>query len=441
MQVAVAFPRALPRLPSETNASRPRDEIVDRKNKTRHYFPNKICGDNMISKFQRYLRAGLAIAAIGASLDAVSLATAQTASTPPMNDYADTKNWLCLPGRADDACAADQTATIVAADGTTTREDFARNTKAKIDCFYVYPTVSLETTANADMTASVMEKTVVAQQFARFGAVCRTYAPLYRQVTLAALRAAMAGKPMPANRELAYNDVLDAWNYYLAHFNHGRGVVLIGHSQGSGILINLIKNEIDGKPEQHRLVSAILMGSRLAVPAGGVVGGDFKSIPLCQSPGQTQCAIAYASFRANVPPPANTRFGKVPGAGMVAACANPAALAGGSGELHAYLSTRTTFLGTAPSQPWVKGKTIDTPFVSVPGMLTAECMSTSAGSFLAITVQGDPNGPRANDIAGDIVIGGKVQTDWGLHLVDAHLAMGNLIDIVRAETKAYRADR
>jgi hypothetical protein len=395
----------------------------------------------MISKFQRCLRAGLAIAAMGASLDAVSLAAAQTAPTPPKNDYADSKNWLCLPGRADDACAADQTATIVAADGTTTREEFARDTKAKIDCFYVYPTVSLEPTANADMTATVMEKTVVAQQFARFAAVCRTYAPLYRQVTLAALRAAMAGKPVPANRELAYNDVLDAWNYYLVHFNHGRGVVLVGHSQGSGILINLIKNEIDGKPVQHRLISAILMGSRLAVPAGGVVGGDFKSIPLCQSPGQTQCAIAYASFRANVPPPPNTRFGKVPGAGMVAGCANPAALAGGSGELHAYLATRATFLGSAPSQPWAKGKTVDTPFVSVPGMLTAECMSTSAGSYLAITVHGDANGPRANDIAGDIVIDGKVQTDWGLHLVDAHLAMGNLIDIVRAETKSYLSDR
>jgi hypothetical protein len=74
-------------------------------------------------------------------------------------------------------------------------------------------------------------------------------------------------------------------------------------------------------------------------------------------------------------------------------------------------------------------------------MLAAECISTSAGSYLAITVQGDPNGPRANDIAGDIVIGGKVQTDWGLHLIDAHLAMGNLIDIVRAEAKSYLSNR
>ena len=39
---------------------------------------------------------------------------------------------------------------------------------------------------------------------------------------------------------LAYNDVLDAWNYYLKNDNGGRGVVLVGHSQGSGVLTQLI---------------------------------------------------------------------------------------------------------------------------------------------------------------------------------------------------------
>jgi hypothetical protein len=383
--------------------------------------------------------AGLAVAVLGMSFGFVSAATAQ--SPPPKNNYADSKNWLCLPGRAD-ACSVDESATVVAADGTTTHEAFARNSKAKIDCFYVYPTVSLEPTGNSDMAAGPEEKAVVVQQFARFGTVCRTYAPLYRQITLTALAAILAGKPMPASRELAYNDVLDAWNYYLAHDNRGRGVVLIGHSQGSGVLIALIKNEIDGKPVQHRLISAILMGSRLSVPAGGVVGGDFKSIPLCQSRSQTQCTIPYASFRADVPPPANTRFGKVPGAGMVAGCANPAALAGGSGELHAYLPTHGSFNGISMVPgPWVKGKTIDTPFVSVPGLLTAECLSTSDGTYLAITVHGDANSPRTSVIAGDVVVGGKVQADWGLHLIDANLAMGNLVDIVAAESKAYLANR
>ena len=133
---------------------------------------------------KRSMLAGLAMAVLGVSFGFGAMAQ----SPPPKNDYADTKNWLCLPGRTDDACSADESATIIAADGTTTHEAFVRNPKAKIDCFYVYPTVSLEPTGNADMNAGPMEKSVVAQQFARFGAVCRTYAPLYRQVTLSALR-------------------------------------------------------------------------------------------------------------------------------------------------------------------------------------------------------------------------------------------------------------
>ncbi|HKD23893.1 MAG TPA: hypothetical protein VKB71_17875, partial [Rhizomicrobium sp.] len=74
-------------------------------------------------------------------------------------------------------------------------------------------------------------------------------------------------------------------------------------------------------------------------------------------------------------------------------------------------------------------------------MLSAECVANSDASYLAISVHGDPAGPRIDKIAGDVVVGGKVQAQWGLHLIDANLAMGNLIDIVRAETKTYLTER
>jgi hypothetical protein len=32
-----------------------------------------------------------------------------------------------------------------------------------------------------------------------------------------------------------------------------------------------------------------------------------------------------------------------------------------------------------------------------------------------------------------------VLEEWGLHLIDANLYMGNLLTIVRAETKTYKA--
>src|SRR5262245_40699127 len=353
------------------------------------------------------------------------------------NDYSNPDSWLCRPGRQD-SCAVDLATTIVAANGKFKKESFKAARNPPIDCFYVYPTVSLDQTGNSDMTAGPEEHNVILQQFARFASVCRVYAPLYRQVTLTALRSIIAGKAIPVDRMLAYNDVLDAWNYYLKNANDGRGVVLVGHSQGSGVLTELIRNEIDGKPAQEKLISALLLGTNLPVEKGKDVGA-FKHIPLCKSASQIGCAVAYASFRDNVPPPANSRFGKAQGENMAAACANPAALGGGSGELHAYLSTgRFIASSAAAPKPWVTPeKKVTTPFVSVPGLLSAECVSSDAGTYLAVHVNADPNDPRTDDIVGDVVVNNQVQKDWGLHLIDANLAMGNLIDLVRAQSQAY----
>ena len=336
---------------------------------------------------------------------------------------------------------------MVAADGATQLEPFKAAANPPIDCFYVYPTVSTDPGILATMAIEPAEKIVVAQQFARFAASCRLYAPVYRQFTLTALVAMMTGHPLPGSMgprtTTPYDDVRDAWNYYLAHENHGRGVVLIGHSQGSSVLAELIKHEIDGKPVQKQLVSAILMGTVLTVPKGADVGGDFKSVPLCRSASQTGCAIAYASFRDTSPPPANTRFGRprTPGDPNVAACVSPANLSGGEGGLHAYLASGTQMIAAASRPPpvWATGKTIATPFVSVPGMLTASCLSAGGFNYLAIRVNPDPTGMRASDINGDVIYGGQVQADWGLHLIDANLAMGNLVTLVAVQGRAWSA--
>ena len=378
----------------------------------------------------------------GLALTETALAQSQnqpaSASAATRNDYADGKSWLCRPGRQD-ACAVDLTTTVVNADGKLKVEKWSSNPKAPIDCFYVYPTVSNDQTPNSDMNAGPEELSVVRTQFARFGSECRVFAPLYRQVTLTALRAGIAGRPMPVDRTLAYNDVVDAWKYYLDHDNQGRGVVLIGHSQGSGVLSQLIRNEVDGKPVQERLISALLLGTNVAVPKGKDVGGAFKQVPVCRSASQTGCVIAYVSFRSTVPPPANSRFGRATGEGMVAVCANPAALGGGSGALHSYLGSAGRGLASsAEPRPWVTPpQPITTPFVSVPGLLTAECVSNEKGTYLEITVHGDPKDARTDDIVGDVLVNGQVQADWGLHLIDVNLAIGNLIDIVRQQSKAY----
>jgi hypothetical protein len=178
------------------------------------------------------------------------------------------------------------------------------------------------------------------------------------------------------------------------------------------------------------------------VPKGKDVGGAFQHIPLCHSATQTGCVIVYSSFRSTIPPPANSRFGRVQGENMQAACVNPAALSGGSGELHAYLASggRSIVGSSAEPRAWVTPpKPIDTPFVSVPGLLTAQCVSNDKGSYLEVTVHGNPADPRADDIVGDVMANGEVNASWGLHLIDVNLAMGNLVDIVREQGKAFLA--
>jgi hypothetical protein len=357
------------------------------------------------------------------------------------NNYDDAQSWLCRPGRHD-ACDVDLTSTVIARGGKLSRETWTPNRNAPIDCFYVYPTVSTDAAPNSDMIADEAERNVIKQQFARFASKCRVYAPLYRQITLVGLRAVLGGS-VSLDHGLQYDDVLDAWNYYLQHDNHGRGFVLIGHSQGSFILSRLIHEEIDGKPVQARMVSAILLGTTLAVPRGKDVGGTFQHVPLCGSVSQTGCVITYASFRSTVPPPANTLFGKVQGENVAAACTNPAALGGGTGELHAYLSaTGETITRATPPKPWVlPERSITTPWVSVPGMLTARCTSNENATYLEVTVHADPSGHRTGDIIGDISANGQVLANWGLHLVDVNLALGNLVDIVGQQAKAWQAKR
>ncbi|MGH1469648.1 MAG: DUF3089 domain-containing protein [Cellvibrionaceae bacterium] len=355
-------------------------------------------------------------------------------------DYSKDQSWLCRSSAGSlGACDRNMTTTIVSANGSLAEEKWSENPKAPIDCFYVYPTVSLDKTGNSDMLAGPEEYSVIRQQFARFGSKCRTFAPLYRQITLTALRAGLGGgEAVAMDRGLGVNDVKAAWDYYLKNYNDGRGVVLVGHSQGSGVLTSLIKDEIEGKPIQEKIISAMLIGTNIQVPDGKKVGGTFKYMPLCTSGDQTQCIVTYASFRSTVKPPKNSLFGRS-GKGTQSACTNPAQLANGTNELHAYLNTQegVSTSSVAPLK-WTKTQEkLETPFASVPGLLSAECVSHDGFSYLEMTVNADPSDPRADDISGDVIANGIVNAGWGLHLVDMNIAMGNLLTITEKQTAAH----
>ena len=329
-------------------------------------------------------------------------------------DYTNLDQWLCHPEQAN-FCAQDQSSTVIAANGSLSQEAFTPALDPEIDCFYVYPTVSMDKGGNSDLLPNHEESRVIEAQFARFGTACRTYAPTYRQVTLTALRSRILGEAIPVDGQLGYNDVQQAWQHYLPHENNGRGVILIGHSQGSGV-----RNE-----------------------PGKDVGGTFKHMPLCRAADQTQYIVKFASFRSDAPPPDNTRFGRARNPEMrhlQTACNLPGALNGGTAELQAYLSTSGDSLGSSsPQPPWTKaGPKIDTPFVQVPGLLTGECVEHDGFSYLSVTVNADPNDARTDEIGGDVVINEQVAKDWGLHLIDMHLAMGNLVELAKVQGEANR---
>jgi hypothetical protein len=354
-------------------------------------------------------------------------------------DYNDMSSWLCHPDNQADACDRDLTTTVIAEDGSLSKVAFQENLNPEIDCFYVYPTTSLDETGNSDLIPGEQGEIITAYlQTARLRAHCRVFAPVYRQITIPALRSMMQGKPM-GDRTKPYADVLDAWNHYLKHENNGRGFILVGHSQGAGLLNRLIAQEIDGKPIQKQLVSAIVSGTSVSVPKGKDVGGTFKNIPLCRAEAQTGCVVVFSSYRDRIPPPANGMFGRA-GGDNVSGCTNPAALGGGKAELNSHLSTIGEIsLSFKEYKPWTQSnKKVETPFVSLPGMIFGECVEKGNFSYLEISIKADPKDDRADDIVGDLWSGDEINEAWGLHLIDMSLVMGNLVDVVGQQVSAYK---
>lgn len=184
----------------------------------------------------------------------------------------DSTVWLCRPGEANDPCAGNLATTSVTANGATSPETISPASASKFDCFYVYPTSSPQETPNANLKIQPEEVGAALSQAAQFSQVCHVWAPMYRQRTQADLLKGLGGDP--AADQVAYTSVLSGWKDYLAHDNHGRPIIFIGHSQGAAMLIRLLHNVIDPSAKlRHLMVSAIILGGNVQVPIGKTVGG------------------------------------------------------------------------------------------------------------------------------------------------------------------------
>ena len=182
------------------------------------------------------------------------------------------------------------------------------------------------------------------------------------------------------------------------------------------------------------------MGGNVTVPVGQSVGGDFKNIPACQSTEQTSCVVAYSSFDAA--PPINSLFGRVgtslsaqsglgttPTGNLQVLCTNPASLEGGTGTLSPYFVTKP-FPGVTSTFTTPTTAHLSTPWVSYPDHYTATCETSGGASWLQVTSVTNPGDHRP-------VVHQVLGPRWGLHLVDINIALGNLVDLVDDQPKAY----
>jgi hypothetical protein len=346
--------------------------------------------------------------------------------------------WLCRPGLAHDPCEIPLDTTYQRADGTArvATEPRAPQRSRAIDCFYVYPTVSNQLTPIATKRKDPEIVSIAKYQAARFSSRCRVFAPVYRQGTLAGIPAL----PLGAYR-IGYRDVAAAWKDYLAHDNHGRGVVLIGHSQGSIMLRQLIRKEIDPDPAvRRRLVGALLLGGNVTVARGSTTGGDFQHVPVCTKAGQAGCVVAYSTYSTD---PTESFFGNSSfdatalafgfrtGPRYRIACTDPGVLSGDRGPVGVLI----------PSEPFAfgpialgiayttKGRvpTADTTWVEPAYRFTGACRTIHGANVFRYDPVGDSLRPL------------EFPPTWGTHLLDGNLGLEKLLRIVDLQTRTWLA--
>lgn len=332
------------------------------------------------------------------------------------SDYADGTMWLCRPDLPSDACRLDLTTTVIEPDGTHTVEPHAPAHDAPVDCFYIYPTVDLGVVPgnHTDFTdLSAMRKTAAAQ-IARWSEVCNVYAPLYRQVTISTYLDKAAHRRF---FDVAYSDVAAAFHEYLHHFDRGKPIVVVGHSQGAQMAMQLVHDTFDQSAQlRPRLLAAMPIGFLVHTPANAPTGGTFENLVACSQPDQLGCVVAYMTVGEG--DTAGSIARDLP-AGERAVCVDPSPNP---------TLTESVFLSHHKNG-------VTTPYVAVRGLYRARCVSHPDGrAYLEVGEQRVPDDHRPSLVSLHSMFGG-----FGLHIHDFQFTQGDLIDLVRRKLAAWQA--
>jgi len=336
--------------------------------------------------------------------------------------------WLCKSGEKPDPCTPRLSTTVYSPTLRRLRVTHPQPAaKPTFDCFYVYPTVSDQPTTLSNRQIDPEQRSIALYQVARYSQYCRVYAPMYRQVTVTALDS--GNTESPAQLKIPLSDVTAAFKLYLRKDNDGRPFVLIGHSQGSFVLEQMIRKLIDpNRTLRARMLSAILLGGNVLVKNGRDVGGTFEHIPACRAVAETSCVIAFSTFDQAVP--SDSLFGRTSSTGEHVLCVNPTSLLAPGAQPDPIL----------PSAPFAPGTLIAagikllgltqlqpaTVWSSLPNSYSARCSAAGGAHVLQLTALPGAQTPTPSP-----------DPSWGLHLLDANVELGNLVEVVHMQGCAY----
>ncbi len=189
---------------------------------------------------------------------------------PKTPDYADLSFWAAHP-QIDDM--ADK---LPISNGLKNMQD-----SAEVDVFYVHPTTFLDKkswNASAKSPISIGNLDPIFLQATVFNGSARIFAPRYRQATIYSFLDDSGNSNY--SFATARKDVISAFIYYLAHYNQGRPYFIAGHSQGSMMLIPVLKY-ID-RHSDDRFIAAY-------VPGWSISSKSFDNLKACDSPTAIKC--------------------------------------------------------------------------------------------------------------------------------------------------------
>ena len=347
--------------------------------------------------------------------------------------------WLCFPGHHPDPCTPDLSTTVYSP--ALTQKLAIQRPKPvvdpAIDCFYVYPTVTNQRTGNADLQIDPQERSIALYQAARYSQYCRVFAPMYRQVTIVAKSNGAFGKPTTKpNPAIAYSDVRNAFLTYLASTT---GAADRADRTLPGNLRAEAADRHRGRLTEARRAKAAGLGD----PAGRldlVVGGDGDrgrlqtrpSVPVGQS---DRVCDRLLDVR---PRPARGCAVRASGVDQPEADHQPKP-AGAVYEPGRTRRWRRVITPIQPSQPFAAGLFAlglaalnynvpmpATVWWTAPGSYRARCETVNGATVLMISsLRGAPlPTPSPSPV-------------WGLHLLDAQLALANLVADVKTEAAAF----